>query len=104
MMELRRVQVCDPDLGDLVVDPKIIRNHYLKSWFTIDLSSCFPGNYISYALNDEGGSNTSKMIRLLRMLRLLRLYPHHTGPGRRRHDATVETKWPHSFGKRDGNF
>ena len=61
------------DLGDLVVDPKSIRRHYLKTWFTIDVSSCFPGNYISYAIGDNGGSNSSKMIRLLRMLRLLKL-------------------------------
>ena len=36
------------------------------------MSSCFPGNYISYAM-DDGGNSSSKMIKLLRMLRLLKL-------------------------------
>ena len=61
------------ELGDLVVDPNMVRKHYMRTWFAIDVSSCFPGNYISYALHDEGSSNSSTMIRLLRMLRLLKL-------------------------------
>jgi hypothetical protein len=36
--------------GELVVDPKDIRRNYLRSWFIVDVSSCFPGNYISYAI------------------------------------------------------
>ena len=35
------------ELGDLVVDPRMIRKHYVRTWFPIDVSSCFPGNYIS---------------------------------------------------------
>ena len=60
------------DTGELVTDTTEIRRQYTRSWFPIDLSSCFPGNYISYAMEDEGGSG-SKMIKLLRMLRLLKL-------------------------------
>lgn len=36
--------------GELVVDPKQIRRNYLRSWFAVDFSSCFPGNYISCAI------------------------------------------------------
>lgn len=60
------------DTGELIVESSEIRRTYMRSWFPIDLSSCFPGNYISYAL-DDGGSGSSKMIKLLRMLRLLKL-------------------------------
>jgi hypothetical protein len=34
-------------LGELVVQPDAIRRNYLRTWFPIDASSCFPGNYIS---------------------------------------------------------
>jgi hypothetical protein len=58
--------------GELVVDAGIIRRTYLKTWFPIDVAACFPGQYISYAVDDGGGSG-SKLIKLLRMLRLLKL-------------------------------
>ena len=38
------------DSGELIVEPGDIRRNYFKSWFAIDLSSCFPGNYISCAI------------------------------------------------------
>ena len=37
--------------GELVVDPKQIRSNYLRTWFAVDFSSCFPGNYISCAIS-----------------------------------------------------
>jgi hypothetical protein len=33
--------------GELIVEPADIRRQYLRTWFPVDLSSCFPGNYIS---------------------------------------------------------
>lgn len=60
-------------LGELVVQKEDIRRNYLRSWFSIDLSSCFPGNYISYMMETGDGSSESRMIKLLRMLRLLKL-------------------------------
>jgi hypothetical protein len=33
--------------GELVVEPADIRRTYFRTWFPVDLSSCFPGNYIS---------------------------------------------------------
>lgn len=84
--------------GELVVDAQQIRQNYVKTWFVVDISSCFPGNYIScvprprarafsnavvsaasdrvsccrYAVEEEG-NRSSRMIKLLRMLRLLKL-------------------------------
>jgi hypothetical protein len=83
--------------GELVVDQKEIRQNYFRSWFIVDISPCFPGNYISYAIRclrqrckvasafntlraqydryavEENGDRSSRMIKLLRMLRLLKL-------------------------------
>ncbi len=61
------------DTGALVVNGAQIRRQYVRTWALIDVSSCFPGNYISYALEDGTGSSSSKSIKLLRMLRLLKL-------------------------------
>jgi hypothetical protein len=60
------------DVGDLICEEQAIRKNYMRTWFPIDVSSCFPGNYISYAM-DNGGGSSSRMIKLLRMLRLLKL-------------------------------
>ena len=59
--------------GELEVRPQAIKQHYLKTWFAIDVSSCFPGAYIGYALDDQGGSSNTKTIKMLRMFRLLKL-------------------------------
>ena len=58
--------------GELEVHPVLIKNNYIRSWFIIDLTSCFPGAYISYFFGDDGTS-TSKTVKLLRMFRLLKL-------------------------------
>ena len=87
------------DAGELIVEPSDIRRNYLRTWFAVDLCSCFPGNYISCeflanfltaspnpsflirmtqecartdAMEGEGGAAT-RVIKLLRMLRLLKL-------------------------------
>ena len=36
----------DSGEGDIVLDPKVIRIHYLKTWFVIDLLSTFPFDLI----------------------------------------------------------
>lgn len=58
--------------GELEVHAGLIKNNYLRTWFVIDLTSCFPGAYISYLYGDDGTS-TSKTVKLLRMFRLLKL-------------------------------
>jgi hypothetical protein len=56
-----------------------IVSHYLKSWFTIDVLSCLPVNYIGYLPSMHANSVESaemkgnKLVRLLRLLRLLKL-------------------------------
>lgn len=60
------------ETGALIADGPQIRKNYLRTWCVVDVSSCFPGNYISYAM-DDGGAGSSRSIKLLRMLRLLKL-------------------------------
>jgi CRP-like cAMP-binding protein len=59
-----------------------ISRRYLRSWFLIDLVSCFPITYIELAVaaaanseNDGAGQNLKvlKVVRLLRLAKLLRL-------------------------------
>ena len=36
-------------VGEVISDPKIIQMNYVKSWFAVDLLSCFPYDLITYA-------------------------------------------------------
>uniref|UniRef100_A0A4W3HTD9 Ion transport domain-containing protein n=1 Tax=Callorhinchus milii TaxID=7868 RepID=A0A4W3HTD9_CALMI len=36
----------DEDMEVIIVDPKQIKNHYLKTWFVIDLIAALPVEYI----------------------------------------------------------
>lgn len=66
----------------IVMDVRLIRNHYLKRWFTIDLLSSFPLDLVLILVGadpneDEGsggGASESKSsLRTLKILRLLRI-------------------------------
>eukprot|EP00440_Ansanella_granifera_P051278 gb/GFBE01055585.1/.p1 GENE.gb/GFBE01055585.1/~~gb/GFBE01055585.1/.p1 ORF type:complete len:815 (+),score=146.05 gb/GFBE01055585.1/:1-2445(+) len=49
-----------------------IAKHYLRTWFTIDLFSVLPYDYITQ-LQSDGGLSNLKFMRLLRVLRLFKL-------------------------------
>ena len=56
--------------------PKLIREHYFKSWFLIDFLSTVPfDKIVSSMMNNESNSIESqlKSIRLIKSLRLFRL-------------------------------
>jgi hypothetical protein len=63
--------------GDVLVDPKQVRNHYVRSWFVLDLVSCMPIGYAQYFQNPEGTTNSGqagvRLVRVLRLAKLLRL-------------------------------
>ncbi|XP_071964484.1 potassium/sodium hyperpolarization-activated cyclic nucleotide-gated channel 2-like [Antedon mediterranea] len=77
-----RTGILNHDGNELVIlDPKKIAKHYLKSWFFLDLVSSLPMDYIILLM---GGGNESiykasralrflRMAKLLSLLRLLRL-------------------------------
>lgn len=59
----------------LVIVPKLIYLHYLKSWFTIDFLSTVPfDRMVALAIpNDKNIENNFRSIRLVKSLRLFRL-------------------------------
>ena len=59
----------------LVVDLKLIRNKYLKSWFSVDIVSCLPITYVDLLLGSGtcGGNRQSTDIKILKVLRLMRI-------------------------------
>jgi Ca2+-binding EF-hand superfamily protein len=71
------------DEGDLIVDPKVIRQNYLSTWFAIDIAACFPLTYIELLIthlsaDTQGGGfgaklKAMKIARLLRLAKMLRL-------------------------------
>jgi len=78
--------IMNPDLPEQVIlDPKLISRHYIRSWFLLDLISSIPLDYIFLIFNQEYGFHLlqagralrifrfAKMLSLLRLLRLSRL-------------------------------
>ena len=65
--------------GEIIWDPRVIRNEYLKGWFTVDLLSTIPFDKVIVPFLDGGSSNSSsvarsgKLLRILRVVRLLKL-------------------------------
>uniref|UniRef100_A0A1I8GHE7 Cyclic nucleotide-binding domain-containing protein n=1 Tax=Macrostomum lignano TaxID=282301 RepID=A0A1I8GHE7_9PLAT len=56
---------------EIILDPKMIAQHYLKSWFFLDLISSIPMDYIFLVLNQR--NNVSQLVHAGRALRILRL-------------------------------
>ena len=80
--------IMNPDLPEQVIlDPKLIRVHYMRSWFFLDLISSIPLDYIFLIFNQDYSDNFqilhagralrilrfAKLLSLLRLLRLSRL-------------------------------
>ncbi|ESO85432.1 hypothetical protein LOTGIDRAFT_107737, partial [Lottia gigantea] len=67
--------------GEVISDPKVIRMHYLKSWFVIDLLSCLPYDvFNAFQYVDDGIStlfSALKVVRLLRLGRVVRKLDHY---------------------------
>jgi hypothetical protein len=62
--------------GKTEIDPRKVRRHYLTGWFTLDLLSILPLNYIMMATGtdeDETRGTNSGAVRVLRFAKLLKL-------------------------------
>jgi CRP-like cAMP-binding protein len=61
--------------GIMVGEAKLIRKHYMKGWFVLDVASILPFDTIGVVLNSPEFSDMKimRIIRLLRLLKLLRL-------------------------------
>ncbi|MGH0122175.1 UNVERIFIED_CONTAM: hypothetical protein FKN15_015479 [Acipenser sinensis] len=87
-----RMGVITEDSEVVLLDPKLIACHYLKSWFVLDLISAFPVDYVILIVKElEEDQNTTtytasklvrivlfarifSLIRLLRVSRLVRFF------------------------------
>ncbi|XP_071168792.1 potassium/sodium hyperpolarization-activated cyclic nucleotide-gated channel 2-like isoform X4 [Mytilus edulis] len=68
-----RTGVIVNDFADeIILDPKLIARHYIKSWFFLDLLSSIPMDYI-FLLWDAEANQLFHAGRALRMLRLAKL-------------------------------
>jgi len=67
-----RVQSKGGGAGLLVRNFKAIRHNYLTSWFTLDLVSIIPFDWVAQ-LTGGNGLESLKLIKIIRLLRLLKL-------------------------------
>mmetsp|Transcript_58003 Transcript_58003/g.184251 ORF Transcript_58003/g.184251 Transcript_58003/m.184251 type:complete len:838 (+) Transcript_58003:206-2719(+) len=74
----------EADDGVLVFDLRLIRSHYMKSWFGVDVLACLPIDLLLRGLDGtiecsfrgdciDSGSGGASAIRMLKVLRLARL-------------------------------
>ncbi|CAD8166109.1 unnamed protein product [Paramecium octaurelia] len=63
--------------NNLITDPKLIAINYLKGWFTVDLMSCFPFQYIFQDYDKSSNiarlSKLPKMYRVIKMVKIFRM-------------------------------
>jgi hypothetical protein len=57
----------------LLKDPRLIRQHYLRSWFCIDILSVMPVDFVLLAVQDAGASSQLRGVKVVRVVRVLRL-------------------------------
>lgn len=60
--------------GSLEVRRGVIAANYLKSWFLVDVTSCFPMTLVDYFTNPSSSTNHSKYNSLVKVTRLPRMY------------------------------
>ncbi|XP_041758807.1 potassium/sodium hyperpolarization-activated cyclic nucleotide-gated channel 2-like [Coregonus clupeaformis] len=56
----------------IILDPKVIRMHYLKTWFVVDFISSIPMDYIFLIVDLEAQMEASDVFRTARALRIVR--------------------------------
>ena len=61
--------------AELLFYPSDIARSYFRGWFSIDLVSCLPVNYVILLMNNDNGETgrSNKFIRLLRLVRIVKL-------------------------------
>ncbi|KRT84540.1 ion channel, partial [Oryctes borbonicus] len=62
----------------VILDPKLIAKHYLRTWFFLDLISSIPLDYIFLIFNQDFGESfqilhAGRALRILRLAKLLSL-------------------------------
>lgn len=78
--------------NELVTDPRIIKKHYLKKWFALDLITTIPWDMVLLALLHENPKYAGLIlsVRLIRVLRLFRIPSIVANLGSRSENALVD--------------
>ncbi|XP_032880942.1 potassium/sodium hyperpolarization-activated cyclic nucleotide-gated channel 1-like [Amblyraja radiata] len=70
----------DEKLEVIIMDRKKIKNHYLNSWFAVDLVAMMPVDYVFLGVKHAGGLDvspvgyaTSRLVRLVKLTRIMSL-------------------------------
>ena len=68
-----RTGIVNEDSSEIILDPKVIRMNYLKSWFVVDLLSSIPVDYIFLIVEKGFDSEVYKTARALRIVRFTKI-------------------------------
>ncbi|XP_030048973.1 potassium/sodium hyperpolarization-activated cyclic nucleotide-gated channel 1 [Microcaecilia unicolor] len=68
-----RTGIVNEDSSEIILDPKVIKMNYLKSWFVVDLISSIPVDYIFLIVEKGMDSEVYKTARALRIVRFTKI-------------------------------
>ena len=78
-----RTGTVNEDSSEIILDPKVIKMNYLKSWFVVDFISSIPVDYIFLIVEKGMDSEVYKTARALRIVRFKNIG--HSYPGNSDH-------------------
>ncbi|XP_051520477.1 potassium/sodium hyperpolarization-activated cyclic nucleotide-gated channel 2-like isoform X1 [Myxocyprinus asiaticus] len=67
-----RTGITEGDNSQIILDPKVIRRHYLRGWFLVDFISSIPVDYIFLIVDIEARLESAEVYRTARALRIVR--------------------------------
>nr|XP_033787498.1 potassium/sodium hyperpolarization-activated cyclic nucleotide-gated channel 1 isoform X1 [Geotrypetes seraphini] len=68
-----RTGIVNEDSSEIILDPKVIKMNYLKSWFVVDFISSIPVDYIFLIVEKGMDSEVYKTARALRIVRFTKI-------------------------------
>ncbi|XP_051527734.1 potassium/sodium hyperpolarization-activated cyclic nucleotide-gated channel 2-like [Myxocyprinus asiaticus] len=67
-----RTGIMEGDNSQIILDPQVIRRHYLRGWFLVDFISSIPVDYIFLIVDIESRLESAEVYRTARALRIVR--------------------------------
>lgn len=67
-----RTGIPEDDNSHIILDPKVIRSRYLRSWFLVDFISSIPVDYFFLVVDLEARLESAEVYRTARALRIVR--------------------------------
>lgn len=68
-----RTGIVNEESSEIILDPKVIKMNYLKSWFVVDFLSSIPVDYIFLIVEKGFDSEVYKTARALRIVRFTKI-------------------------------